>query len=148
MQQKVINLWADLGEPALRFITTNGYVKTNGEAVMGRGCAREARDRYPGIAARLGRAIARSGNHVHGIDHDLYLGPILSFPVKHRWDEPADPELIVRSAYEAVAAFDRYGVDTALLPRPGCGNGRLSWSQIEPLIAPILDDRFTVVSFR
>jgi hypothetical protein len=35
-------------------ITTNGFVKSNGECVMGRGIARTCRDRFAGLARRLG----------------------------------------------------------------------------------------------
>ena len=33
-----------------------------------------------------------------------------------------------------------------VLPRPGCGNGRLDWFLVERTIAPWLDDRFVVVT--
>jgi hypothetical protein len=40
---------------------------------------------------------------------------------------------------------DRLGLQTILLPRPGCGNGQLDWAQVGPAIAPLLDDRVTIV---
>ena len=46
----------------VRCITTNGFVKKNGEAVMGRGCAKEACERYPGLAKQLGEKIIKKGN--------------------------------------------------------------------------------------
>jgi hypothetical protein len=46
-------------------ITTNGFVKNNGRAVMGRGCAREARDKYKDLDLILGEKIKKGGNHVH-----------------------------------------------------------------------------------
>lgn len=47
-----------------RVITTNGFVKKNGECVMGRGCAKEATLRYPRIAKELGNFITLYGNKV------------------------------------------------------------------------------------
>ncbi len=126
----------------LRVLTTNGFVKRNGDAVMGRGIALEATRRYPGIASVLGNRLRTAGNHVH-----LLSPGIASMPVKHLWWDPADPRLIVRSAHELVALVNEHGFTQVVMPRPGCGNGRLDWRDVEPLIAPILDDRFTVVTF-
>lgn len=128
-------LRGDLWDPAYacfwRGLTTNGYVKQNGQAVMGRGVAYQATLRYPGIAKELGAWIAQKGNRVH-------LFPqykVFSFPVKVSWEQPAKLDLIVASA-EELAALARIMQDaTFLLPRPGCGNGGLSWDVVGPLLA-------------
>lgn len=135
------NLWTFPAD--LRVITTNGFVKRNGNAVMGRGCALEATRRYPGIERVLGDRLAKRGNHVH------LLGPSLaSFPVKHAWWEEADIALIRRSARELIELLDRHtNYQRVVMPRPGCGNGRLAWADVEPEIAPLLDDRITVITF-
>lgn len=145
------NLW---DYPAdVRCITTNGFVKKNGLAVMGRGCAFEATKRYGGIAKILGRQIKENGNHVakiYGAAEAIY-----SFPVKHNWFEKADPTLIERSAHELVAAINGTPTNDPIaiaqlrivLPRPGCGNGQLRWEDVQPVLAPILDDRFHVITF-
>lgn len=133
----------------VKCITTNGFVKKNGECVMGRGCAKEARDKFPGIASLLGTYIRLHGNHVHDLGvHDNTH--ILSFPVKHRWNEQADPQLIAQSAAELDAwvnvNFD-YKDAVILIPRPGCGNGGLKWDDVRPILEPILDDRFIIIDF-
>lgn len=79
-------------EDAAVAITTNGSMKHGDHAVMGRGCALEAAERYPGIQLRLGSFL--------------------------------------------------------ILPRPGCGNGRLRWEDVRKILEPILDDRFTVVRWK
>lgn len=145
------NLWTyvttDGQRPDVIVITTNGTVKKNGECVMGRGCAFEAKGLYPGLAADLGSAIKLSGNHVFV----LGVTPMLmSFPVKHQWFEKADIELIQRSAKELVEVFGNRGMEaikTVVMPRPGCGNGRLSWPEVKKILEPILDDRFHVITF-
>jgi len=43
-------------------ITTNGNVKDNGEAVMGKGIALQARQRYPLLPSMLGKGILEIGN--------------------------------------------------------------------------------------
>jgi hypothetical protein len=34
---------------------------------------------------------------------------------------------------------------TVIMPRPGCGNGRLRWQDVSKVLSDILDDRFVVV---
>lgn len=124
-------------------ITTNGYVKPNGQAVMGRGCALEAKQRIPGIDKMLGAVIRKFGNHVYPIG--TFGGTtVYSFPVKHNWWEKADIELIKRSCKELREYA--YGDRVIVLPRPGCGNGHLDWKEVQPVIAPLLPDNVVVIS--
>ena len=124
------------------FITTNGTLKKDGSVVMGKGCAKEATERYPGIAKVLGRRVSLHGN----VPACLVTTPtknIWSFPVKHNWWEEADPELIRKSAREVSSMEDRDFV----LPRPGCGNGKLKWKDVKPILEKYLDDRFHVITY-
>ena len=127
-----------------RVITTNGFVKKNGCAVMGRGCAKEAASRWPQLPKLLGNAIDVQGNHVHDLWKPVDGPTIVTFPVKYNWWEPADIRLIQRSVVELLEKTDRLGWQNIVMPRPGCGNGRLSWGQIGPLLSDTLDDRFIV----
>lgn len=124
-------------------ITTNGFVKPNGRAVMGRGCALEAKQRIHEIDHVLGRSIRALGNHVHPLIE--FKGQMIySFPVKHNWWEEADIELIKRSCHE----LNKFVYDGRViaLPRPGCGNGRLKWENVKPIIQSILTDNVVVIS--
>ena len=147
-------------------ITTNGFVKQNSEAVMGRGIALEAATRYPKLAMRLGLAIEETGNKVYAFIHyraSKYQAfvegwwpeidrIIISFPVKPRvgpngepgWLMKADLKLIETSAQQLKDLINVLPIDVVVLPRPGCGNGRLKWEQVKPIIEPYLDDRFVV----
>lgn len=147
MKEITGNLW-DLPADA-KCITTNGFVKADGKAVMGRGCALEAKQRYPQIDWYLGQFIKKYGNVPVCIKSNVPTPPyIFSFPVKHNWWEAADLKLIEESAQELMKILDQMpDVKTVLLPRPGCGNGRLKWDDVKPILAPILDDRVSIVSF-
>jgi hypothetical protein len=136
MQEITGELWDFFGKPLhVICITTNGFVKKDGTGVMGRGCANEARFRVPGIAKSLGNHIALHGNHVG------FIGPdVLAFPVKHAWYEPADPKLIEQSVEELRREAVLTPHVTYVLPRPGCGNGRLSWDQVRPLLFGLPDN--------
>ncbi|MCA1841479.1 MAG: ADP-ribose-binding protein, partial [Actinobacteria bacterium] len=81
------NLWTY--PAAIRLITTNGTINAKGQAVMGRGCARESTERYPRIQTELADRIRESGNRPHAFpDYGL-----ITFPVKHNWWEVANIQL-------------------------------------------------------
>lgn len=92
------NLWNYAGKVDAICITTNGVTNTQGKAVMGRGCAKQATDRYPGIAYKLGKFIKEYGNRAFKIMRDLTneKNPtwIVSFPVKPIYKLCESPEEI------------------------------------------------------
>lgn len=138
----------------LHVITTNGNINRQGRAVMGRGVAAQAKSMFVGVDRRLAELLQASGNHVHylglWLTRDATTGyRLLSFPVKRCWYEDADLDLI-RQSVEELRSYvkQRYGSLRDLrvvLPRPGCGNGRLRWEDVRPIVSD-LDDRFVVVT--
>ena len=140
------NAWDVYNDYDVLCITTNGFVKNNGECVMGRGIALEAKKRFPSIAKVLGSFIKQYGNRCMKLAKikDTYL---VSFPVKHNWYEMADIELIKRSCLQLTEMADKFNWTKILLPRPGCGNGGLNWNDVEPIISELLDDRFYIITF-
>ena len=119
-------------------VTTNGFVKKDGTAVMGAGIAKSIAKKDPAAPARLGMRIRKNGNIVQ-----KFYNNVIAFPVKHNWWEVADIELIKESCRQLVKLLGPN--ETALLPRPGCGNGKLNWSDVKPEIESILDDRVSIV---
>ncbi len=139
-------------------ITTNGFVKNNGEAVMGRGCALEAANRIDNLPARLGQHIKNHGNTLtvfwegyqgyNGEDGDIWSIDLITFPVKHNWWEKADLELIEQSCIDLKSwANETSYWKKILIPRPGCGNGGLDWEDVKPILEKYFDDRFYVITF-
>lgn len=155
-------------------ITTNGFVTSRGNAVMGMGCAKTISDTVPEIKGTLGRAITQRGNHVHklGTLHDgNYV--IVSFPVKGTAEPKklhnvvshaaskyklgstvpgfhlkATTEIITKSTLELVDLTNEMGWSKVLIPRPGCGAGELDWTtEVEPILSHLLDNRFTIITF-
>ncbi len=130
-------------------ITTNGNVKANGEAVMGKGIALQAKTRFPALPLDLGRRIKgcamsygewSEGNNLK-VFHQYR---IITFPTKHNWWEKADLVLIEESCRQLQAACHG-NQDTKYLVRPGCGIGGLDWKDVKPILEKYLDDRFIVV---
>jgi len=167
-------------------ITTNGAIrKSDGCAVMGRGCAKEAATHWSDIPRILGDLIQENGNVVQLLKvvmmppgrcatfaRDVQL---VSFPVKPAemamtpsfantllvaymreafrfkrrvpgWACVAQLGLIRDSVVQLIAMANKSSWKKILLPRPGCGAGELQWTDVGPILRPILDDRFTVIS--
>jgi hypothetical protein len=116
-------------------ITTNGATRKNdGYAVMGRGCALEATQRFPDIQRRLGTHLLSYGNHVFCCpEYKLF-----TFPVKVSWEMPADLNLISKSCQELVEEIKRKKVKYVYLVFPGVGNGRRAIDEVLPVLEPIL----------
>jgi hypothetical protein len=150
------DLW-EIPDVDARGITTNGDVAgPDRHAVMGRGVALQACQRWPGLDLELGRQLEQWGNHVLLLrrpDQPTLFSTdgddpavLYTFPVKHHWRDRASLELIRRSAHELVELADEEGWEAVALPRPGCGNGHLSWERtVKGVLAPLLDDRFLIV---
>ncbi len=144
MKEASSNLWSFSPKPNIIFITTNGDINHKGHAVMSRGVAIQAYNRFPGIEINLAQHLRFKGN----VPGQIWSAPnkpaIWSFPVRHHWDERASLPLIEASALYIKEFFGELPL-TFVLPRPGCGNGHLSWTEVKPVLIPILDDRFTVI---
>ena len=123
-------------------ITTNGYIKNNGEGVMGAGVAKQAMELYPDLPRLLGKSLRVRGNVV-----SLLTSEIISFPVKHTWNKDADPKLIEKSAIELKRRAELQPDIKFILPRPGCGNGNLKWESVKLLLESLqLPDNIFVIA--
>lgn len=146
MQEVKGDIWNYYDKGNWIVIPTNGTVKANGEAVMGRGLALRAKLKFPQLPFALGRFINAYGNvvFVSNLQGKGFKAiRLITFPVKNHWKETASLHLIERSCnqlvYVAPQNFPIY------LPRVGCGNGRLDWEDVKPILERYLDDRFIVV---
>jgi O-acetyl-ADP-ribose deacetylase (regulator of RNase III) len=130
-------------------IAINWTTKKNGEAVMGAGVALEAAKRWPWLPGSLGNLIRMSPDRptLSGV-WVTEAGGLVCLPTKRDWREPADMSLIETGAHCLAETADRLEWETVALPRLGCGlrTGQLRWEDVEAILAPILDDRFVVVT--
>lgn len=110
-------------------VTTNGQVNARGECVMGRGIAWQVRREDPSFARDLGNLISLHGNRPMRVRPSIW-----TFPVKHHWAEKADLDLINTSFSHLAPMVSKFDLQGLHLPRPGCGNGRLDWKDVQPLV--------------
>jgi hypothetical protein len=128
-------------------ITTNKTIKKNMEAVMGQGCALEANKRWK-LAKKLGSLLLENTDELIRFtlkDEDY---DVIAFPVKDHWRDKADIAMITESALKLRTLANICQWKKVVIPRPGCGLGKLSWkTQVKPVLKPILDDRFFIIHF-
>lgn len=139
MKETVGDLWDYLGQAPV-CITTGALVSPRGECAMLRGCARQARDRFPELPRQLGELILRGGNRVYELAHGL-----ISFPVETSPFEMPSLGLIERSCGELLALTATRVWPQVVVPRPGCGGGGLQWQDVRQILEKYFDDRFLVI---
>lgn len=157
------DLWDYYDRGFICCITTNGYVKKDRRAVMGRGTAKQALERFPDIDLELGFLI-KTLNPLYVLWLP-YPSPqnrrLLAFPVKpdrgvcrpskknvvfHMrnkfrpgqtvpgWALIADLQVIKNSLDQLNTIYNWDKPKAIILPRPDCGVGGLNWeSQVKPL---------------
>jgi len=144
MKEVYGNLWDSKADAII--ITTNGTIRKDGACVMGRGVALQAAQRDKHLSYVLGALIKSSGNRPFFLEANTDIGYIIiTLPVKDHWCQQADIDLIEEGVrYISSIVNNSPVIETIAMPRPGCGNGRLKWEDVKPIIEPYLNDRFTV----
>jgi hypothetical protein len=113
-------------------VTTNGIIRKDGRAVMGAGIALQAAQRFKDLPNLLANALRNYGNI-------LFYYPnwnLFTFPTKHDFKMPSDLALIERSTIQlaSVLVDEKYKYLRVIMTKPGCGYGKLSWNQVEPIL--------------
>lgn len=138
MKEITGNIWDfhDIGHTI--GITTNGSVTKKGSAVMGRGVALQAKQKFVTLPWMLADKIKTYGN----VPFHFPELRLITIPVKHLWMEKADLTIITTS----LTSIARWGhISQLYLVRPGCGSGGLPWSTVKLMIQPLLGNRFVIV---
>jgi hypothetical protein len=109
---------------------------------MGKGIAREFRERFPKMfkdyAARCAQREVKLGEPY------LYrqlVGPqIVNFPTKGHWRAVSKISDIVTGLEYLVAHYKEWGITSIAVPPLGCGNGQLDWNVVGPTLYRYLSE--------
>lgn len=119
----------------VKVITTNGNIKNNGTAVMGKGIALQASERFPTLSLMYAEHLRN-----YGISCAYYHSyKLILFPTKYNWKEKSILNLIRKSMEELAKICRNNNIKRVVIPRVGCGNGLLEWNVVKRSIQYILD---------
>jgi hypothetical protein len=147
MDVKRMNMFSASALPVMIVVTTNATIKNNGALVMGRGAAKDLRDKIPGIDTEIGDRIITFSN----VKQDMYQpviygfldirspyrpgkGGIGIFQVKKEFRDDADLSLIASSCILLKKWMASNPNVKVQLNYPGIGNGRLKFNDVKPII--------------
>lgn len=137
MQFQTGNMWSAFDDADLFLITTNATLRLDGELVMGRGIAYEAKARYPQLPVRAGRYLKRHklDDNFYGILVDvLQDNPIGLFQVKYHFKDKASLILIKESFQMLNELIPEQGYTNVHLNFPGIGHGHLNSLEVLDVI--------------
>lgn len=127
------NMWDIYKEADYFIFTGNSYIKQNGALVMGRGMAKEVRDKFPGIDKLIGSKIRESCEQIefYGLIVDEKIGV---FQVKYHYDEESLLTLI-QCSVSCLKQFAKKHLDKQIhMNYPGIGFGGLTKKEVAPLL--------------
>jgi hypothetical protein len=151
IKANIVDLWK---QGNIVCVTTNGFVKKSGEAVMGRGNALAMAQAIPELPKVLGTFITKYGNRVGFI----YNRSVINFPVKpvsgnyndllthiqKRYKETdtnipgfwckADQQIIETSINQLNDLIIKFKLEQIYLPIPGVNNGQLKLEDIRNIL--------------
>ena len=131
------DMWSIFNETDIFMITTNPIIRKDGAVVMGRGIAKETKDRFPGLPYKFAEFLEASGFSKIGMIGEYEDTDIWWFMVKDHWREHAKLEIIKESVDLVHKIRSNFRVD---LNFPGIGNGGLKREDVLPLLEDLPDN--------
>lgn len=112
-------------------------VPVNTVGVMGKGLALAFANTYPTLLpaykkACLGSVFKREGLFVHRLESEDRN--IVCLPTKRHWRNPSKLEWIEEAMESLANGIGRYHITSLAIPALGCGEGRLGWDEVYPVI--------------
>ena len=117
----------------------------NTVGVMGKGIALMFKERFPDnfreYAAACKTGDVRLGEMFVTENHEL-VGPkwIVNFPTKDHWRSRTKLEWIEQGLKSLARVIEERRIGSIAVPPLGCGNGRLNWQDVRPVIESALSE--------
>jgi len=137
-------MWSSYNQTDLFCITTNSYLRWNDTVVMGRGIARQAKERIEGIDKYFGDQIKNTCGHLglYGliIWKRKHAQSVAAFQVKYHFKSNANLDIIATSTDMLTKLANKYPDARFDLNFPGIGNGHLPRNEVLPIISQLPDN--------
>lgn len=138
------NMWNAFENTDAFCITTNSYIRNDGEVVMGRGIAKQAKQLFEDLPLALGNKIEESCGHLgtYGLmpSNRSKIDQMVAFQVKTHFKNDADLSLIEGSAKALGQMAYTYSDRRFDLNFPGIGNGGRSQDEVMPIVEQLPDN--------
>lgn len=141
------NMWDVFHDTEWFLITTNPIINKQGLAVMGRGIAKEAADRFPRLRLEFAEQLCqRKLRESNVFTIGRYDGTRVGcFMVKNHWKERARLDIIEKSVQDLLSTLATITDIRGYSPRvdlnfPGVGNGGLDKEDVRPLLMCLPDN--------
>ncbi len=124
---------------------TQALVNTvNTAGVMGKGIALSFKKSFPIVFDEYKKSVD-SGTFEIGkvqVVNTGRLGPeyVINFATKKHWRHPSKLEYIRTGLTDLKQKLYDYKIESISIPPLGCGNGKLDWNDVKPLMISILED--------
>ena len=126
-------------------IPSNAHINKGGEAGTGAGLGSQANRFLKDYAKMLGACMKQQGNRVYYFEQ----ARVITFPTKKHWRDKSDLALIKESCLQLQKLMEEMPNLKVVMPKVGCGFGRLKWSKVKSMIAKYFgkysEDRFLIV---
>src|SRR3990172_4946355 len=111
----------------------------NTEGVMGKGIALEFKQHFPKNYEFYRKAYENGEVEigkmlVYETGKLTYPHFIINFPTKKHWKNPSKLEYINEGLIDLSRIIKQYEIKSIAIPPLGCGNGKLNWNEVKPLI--------------
>jgi O-acetyl-ADP-ribose deacetylase (regulator of RNase III) len=108
---------------------------TNTAGPMGAGLARGFAQRYPGLEGDYRAACDRGEVHPGQVWRWVGLfGQVVCLPTKRHWRDPARLGDVDRALGDLARRVGEWQLGSLAVPALGCGEGRLAWWRVAPLL--------------
>ena len=134
------NMWKVYKEADYFVFTGNSFIKTNHALIMGRGMAKQVRDRIPGIDIRIGKHILKKYTQNMSRYGFMCCGKICVFQVKQHYIGYADESLIEQSVELLCIFANKHPSKQIHMNYPGIGCGGLTEKIVFPIIKHLPDN--------
>lgn len=141
MQLVQSNIWDYASKLSFICITTNSILNKNGELVMGKGNAQQAKVLAPNLPKDFGDQIKAKG--LDGKYYGLLVSEnkkFIAFQTKLHWRDNSPIEVVEESCDKLNRLARRYPDETFGLPFPGINNGRLHPKDVYPFLQKLPDN--------
>ncbi len=107
--------------------------------VMGKGIALQFKKKWPAnfkayAAACKAKQVKLGEMYIYDLGGLATPRYIINFPTKDHWRNTSKLQDIENGLHDLIHQIKILGIQSVAIPPLGCGNGGLSWTQVEPLI--------------